>query len=235
MAFQKLYAPSLKEMFIQQLSDMIISGELTPGTRLPSERELCEQMRVSRAVVNSGISELSRQGFLEVRPRQGVYVADYWRSGNLDTLIAILHHNPAAFNKEDLQSFFELCRGIHHLALQLMIARASDEELQRLSDLAGQLAAELTPAQAAEIAFTFRHEMMLASGNKILPLLYISLRQPLMTLNTRFCRKYGVPLLHQTISRFCELLLKRDEAALSKMIDECLNAITAGDYQLHEA
>ena len=71
MQFSKLYAPSLKDLFVAQLQEKILSGELAVGTRLPSEREIAEQMQVSRAVVNNGMAQLSRQGFLEVRPRQG--------------------------------------------------------------------------------------------------------------------------------------------------------------------
>ena len=88
MEFERLYAPSLKDLFVQQLQGMILSGDLPLGTKLPPERELCQQMHVSRAVVNSGIAELARQGFLEVRPRQGAYVTDYRRNGNMDTLMA---------------------------------------------------------------------------------------------------------------------------------------------------
>lgn len=87
MNFEQLYAPSLKELFVQKLQGMILSGELPMGEKLPSERELCQQMGVSRAVVNGGITELARQGFLEVRPRQGAYVADYRRDGNMEALI----------------------------------------------------------------------------------------------------------------------------------------------------
>ena len=90
MEFAKLSAPSLKDLFVQQLQGMILSDELPMGTQLPPERELAQQMQVSRAVVNGGLAELAQQGFLEVRPRQGTFVADYRRKGNLSTLIAIM-------------------------------------------------------------------------------------------------------------------------------------------------
>ena len=88
MEFAKLSAPSLKDLFVQQLQGMILSGALPVGTQLPPERVLAEQMQVSRTVVNSGLAELSGQGFLEVRPRQGTCVADYRRRGNLSILYA---------------------------------------------------------------------------------------------------------------------------------------------------
>ena len=65
MEFSKLSAPSLKDLFVQQLQGMILSGELPMGAQLPPERELARQMQVSRAVVNGGPAELGKQGFLE--------------------------------------------------------------------------------------------------------------------------------------------------------------------------
>ena len=73
------------------------------GEKLPAERELCRQMGVSRAVVNGGITELARQGFLEVRPRQGAYVADYRRDGSMETLMAIMDYNGGMLGKEEIE------------------------------------------------------------------------------------------------------------------------------------
>ena len=58
MEFEKISAPSLKDLFVKQLQSRILSGELPAGTQLPPERELARQMQVSRAVVNGGISDL---------------------------------------------------------------------------------------------------------------------------------------------------------------------------------
>ena len=83
MQFQKLSAPSLKELFVTQLENKILSGELKVGEKLPSERELATSMQVSRAVVNAGISEMEQKGFLIVRPRVGTFVEDYRKNGSL--------------------------------------------------------------------------------------------------------------------------------------------------------
>ncbi|MFQ7726633.1 MAG: FadR/GntR family transcriptional regulator [Ruthenibacterium lactatiformans] len=104
MEFAKLSAPSLKDLFVQQLQGMILSDELPMGTQLPPERELAQQMQVSRAVVNGGLAELAQQGFLEVRPRQGTFVADYRRKGNLSTLIAIMEYQGGVLGKDEIRS-----------------------------------------------------------------------------------------------------------------------------------
>ena len=83
MEFKKLNAPSLRELFVNELQNMILSGKLEIGSKLPPERELAESMKVSRAVINSGIAELEKKGFLVVRPRIGTFVADYHRDGSL--------------------------------------------------------------------------------------------------------------------------------------------------------
>lgn len=63
MEFEKISSPSLRELFVDQLENMILSGKLKIGEKLPPERQLAQMMQVSRAVVNSGIAELEKRGF----------------------------------------------------------------------------------------------------------------------------------------------------------------------------
>lgn len=96
MELQKISSPSLRDLFIEQLEHLILSGKLQVGEKLPPERQLAEMMQVSRAVVNSGISELEKKGFLTVKPRSGTYVAEFQHefaliSGN--TLIPLIFHS----------------------------------------------------------------------------------------------------------------------------------------------
>lgn len=51
-------------------------GELKPGDRLPSERELCELFGVSRSVVREGLSQLKSDGVIEVRRGSGAYILE---------------------------------------------------------------------------------------------------------------------------------------------------------------
>ena len=53
MGFQQIQAPTLRELFVDQVIGMIFSGELRVGDRLPSERELSEQMHISRSMVHT--------------------------------------------------------------------------------------------------------------------------------------------------------------------------------------
>lgn len=237
MEFERLYAPSLKELFIAQLQGMILSGELPMGAKLPSERELCDKMRVSRAVVNGGIAELARQGFLEVRPRQGTYVADYRRNGNMDTLIALLRYNGGVLGKEEIRSILEVRQGLEHMTVNRAIDFASDAGLTQLGRYVDALITDPPPslAQAAEIAFSFQHEMTILGGNQILPLIYSSFKVPCIALWIRFCRKYGVAALHDNMQRLYQLLLRRDKSSAAAWIDKYLEEAICGSQQIYEA
>lgn len=237
MEFERLYAPSLKELFVQQLQDMILSGDLPMGAKLPPERELGQKMHVSRAVVNSGIAELARQGFLEVRPRQGTYVADYRRNGNMDTLMAIMHYNGGVLGKDEIRSILEVRWGLEQMAVARAIDHATDEALESLDQYVTALGAYPlpSPAQAAEIAFQFHHEMTLTGGNSILPLIYSSFKVPCTALWIRFCRKFGVAALRSNIEELYRHLLNRDKDGAAKWINEYLAEAISGSQQIYEA
>ena len=235
MEFEPLYAPSLKELFVQKLQGMILSGELSKGQKLPSERELCQQMGVSRAVVNAGISELARQGFLEVQPRQGAFVADYRRDGNMETLMAIMEYNGGMLGKEEIRSILEVRWGLEQMTLHRVIANASDADLAKLGKYVDALGENPTPAQAAEIAFAFHHEMTLMGGNHILPLIYTSFKVPCTALWVRFCRKYGVAALYSNVEELYRHLLNRDQDGALNWSNLYLEEAIRGNQQIYSA
>jgi GntR family transcriptional regulator, transcriptional repressor for pyruvate dehydrogenase complex len=65
------------EEAVEQIADKVKSGDLHMGDRLPSERELAAQMRISRPTLREAIKVLAEAGVLEVRRGQagGIFVA----------------------------------------------------------------------------------------------------------------------------------------------------------------
>jgi len=59
-----------------QVQLAILSGELRPGDRLPSTRELARRFAVHQNTVSAGYRELQRDGWTELRHGSGVYVCD---------------------------------------------------------------------------------------------------------------------------------------------------------------
>lgn len=74
--FTSLRRTHLWSTAVEQIKELILSGRLTPGTRLPGERELCQQLGISRVSLREAIRVLEHSGHLEVKPGRGTYVRD---------------------------------------------------------------------------------------------------------------------------------------------------------------
>lgn len=233
MQFEKLSAPTLKDLFVRQLQGCILSGELPAGSPLPSERELAAQMQVSRAVVNSGLAMLADQGFLEVLPRQGTRVADYRSRGNLSTLAAIMEYQGGRMGNEEIRSILEVRRALEKLVVERAIRFASDGAVELLGHELEQLSSAASPVEAAEAAFAFEHQLSLISGNTIVPLIYSSFQPAVTTLWIRFCQLYGAEVLYRNASTVYNYLCARDTPGALQWIDRYLGEAISGSQQIY--
>lgn len=218
MEFKKLNAPSLKELFVNELQNMILSGKLEIGSKLPPERELAESMKVSRAVINSGIAELEKKCFLVVRPRIGTFVADYHRDGSLDTLVAIMNYNGGVLKNREVKSVLEARIMFMVEATRFAIDRASDEELLGLQEYVYQMENCTDPEKTASLIFEFSHEIAYISGNTLLPLFFVSFRDLVCSLWVRYGQKYGTKELYYSAKKIFDCLLARDKEAVKDFI-----------------
>jgi DNA-binding FadR family transcriptional regulator len=234
MEFSKITAPSLKDLFVKQVEEKILSGELPVGSKIPPERELAEQMKVSRAVVNGGISELRRKGFLEVRPRQGTYVADFSRNGNLQTLIALLEYRGDKLDKAGIRAILEIRTALEQLAVNLIIDTASMEAIDHLETMAEELKSTDSIQKAALIAFQYHHELAYLAGNTVLTLIYSSFKEICIVLWVRFCKLYGIEALYDHVIHLQEYLKKRDKQGANKWIQQYLREAIEGSQQIYE-
>jgi DNA-binding FadR family transcriptional regulator len=131
MGFSKINALSLTDLFVQQVENMILSGELDVGEQLPAARELSIKMGVSRPVISAGIVELEKMGFVEIRPRKGVFVCDYRRKGTVETLVAIMRYNGGAMRRNEVKSLLEVRNAMECLCVRLVVERATTRNSPR--------------------------------------------------------------------------------------------------------
>ena len=61
---------------VDHLRAMIDSGELAPGSRLPAERVLCEELGISRGSLRQALRVLDSIGYVQIRAGSGTYVAE---------------------------------------------------------------------------------------------------------------------------------------------------------------
>ncbi|MDD3403003.1 MAG: GntR family transcriptional regulator [Hespellia sp.] len=210
MEFKKISAPSLKDLFIRELESSILSGKLAVGEKLPPERELADSMNVSRAVVNAGVVELARRGFLVIKPRVGTFVADYRRDGNFETLASIMNYNGGKLRSEEIKSILELAIAVDIMALRLSIDTITPEEIGILTRYAEELRSAQTPEEAAGLVYNFQHEFAILSGNTLIPLIISSFKVPITTLWQRYFTLYGAEVMYENNIGLCQLIQARD-------------------------
>ena len=66
----------LFEQLIQALRQIILSGRLGPGSKLPSSRKFASELSVSRVTIVTAYDQLVAEGYIESRRGAGVFVAD---------------------------------------------------------------------------------------------------------------------------------------------------------------
>lgn len=65
----------LRDRAADQLLEMVVSGGLEPGERLPPERELCAHLGVSRTVVREALNLLEARGLISIEHGRGAVVS----------------------------------------------------------------------------------------------------------------------------------------------------------------
>ncbi|MFJ7981505.1 GntR family transcriptional regulator [Lysinibacillus xylanilyticus] len=77
-----------------ELIRSILAGVYSVGSTLPPERELAKEFGVGRPTIREALQRLGRGGWITGRKGMPAIVNDYWRSGNLTTLVNIVENHP---------------------------------------------------------------------------------------------------------------------------------------------
>lgn len=220
MAFKEIVAPTLRDLFVRQIIDMIFSGELRVGEKLPTERDMAEKMNISRSMVHIGLEDLSRMGFVRIEPRTGAYVADYAQSGNFETLGAIVRYTGGKMSDELNISMVEARNAIEGGAMIRLAMTRSKEDIKQLREMVENLRASAEDGCALETLAAqmreFHVELTRMSGNVLLPLLLNSFNEVSFGLWENCVAFWGAETIIQQETRLIDLIEdgKGHEAAL---------------------
>ena len=190
-------------------------------------------MQVSRAVVNSGLDEMEKKGFLVVKPRIGTFVADYRKYGTADTLVSIMQYNGGMLRDKEVRSILEVRIMFMNLAATLAIDNADDASIAGLEQYVTALKACEDPEEAASLIFDFSHELSFIGGNSLLPLFFASFKDLVTNLWVRFASKYGAAASLRARSRFSFMVRDRDKDAAIRYITDSTNESIDGCRQIY--
>lgn len=76
MHFESLKSEKLSEKAIKEFEKMIEEGALKPGDKLPSERDLSQQMGISRGILREALRTLESKGYINRKSGGGTYIRE---------------------------------------------------------------------------------------------------------------------------------------------------------------
>lgn len=149
------------------IEQRIVSGELAPGTQLPTEQELAEQFGVNRSTVREAIRQLEQEGLVE---RGGAKRLHVTLPGMHD--VAPRAARTLLLNQVTFEELWQVAVVLEPQAARLAALRASDEDIRALHDAVDQLAAHHAASGSveshAQLDVEFHALVARISGNRAL-------------------------------------------------------------------
>ncbi|MEU9954900.1 FadR/GntR family transcriptional regulator [Streptomyces sp. NPDC050982] len=158
---------SLTDKAIEQIRELIRTGALPPGSKLPPEPDLAAQLGLSRNLAREAVKALAVARVLEVRRGDGTYVTSLQPSVLLEGLggaVELMQGDSGA-----LQDLMEARRLLEPVATALAATRISDEQLTEVKkhlDAMREARDDVERLNVHDAAF--HHAVVSATGNETL-------------------------------------------------------------------
>lgn len=227
------------EQIVTQIEKRILNGELKPGDKLPSERELTKEFGVSRTAVREAVKTLREKGLVDVQLGRGTFVINQTTSAMRRSFDMLMKFGYA-------DAFYDLTE-IREILEPEIVAQAalnaSPEQIAALSLTVEILDDHRYSMEAwAQADSDFHNILAEATGNRIIPILLNSVttlihdqRRRLIQLPNRG------KITREEHQRILDAVIARDPAAariamfdhLKRVRDDC-PLITAEPSSLNE-
>jgi GntR family transcriptional repressor for pyruvate dehydrogenase complex len=156
---------------ILKIKEMLLSGELKPGDRLPPEKELSEKLGLSRNSLREAVKALDVIRVLDVRRGDGTFVTSLEPRLLLEAMsfVVDLHEDSSVLE------LFEVRRILEPAAAAIATRRATPEDIAKLEDLLGEVTEDTSAEALVEHDLRFHGYINDLSGNSYLSSLLESL------------------------------------------------------------
>ena len=186
------------EQVADQLRELILTGELEPGARLPTEQRLAHDFGVSRATVREALRVLTSQNL--VRTAKGADGGSYVSRPTVDHVSEFLRANVGLLSRTSalsLEEFLEARELLEIPAARMAASRRSDADVEQLAESIPAAAGRLRDAEQFSYNRDFHSALVHVSGNALLTIA----TQPIFSvLQTSLARSPLQPSVHRRIA-----------------------------------
>lgn len=167
---QKTDNPNIAAAVFKDLRKQILSGVLSPGSRLPGERELAQHYGTNRNTLREAVRRLEQTRLVTVRHGQGVTVSDFRRTGTMELLAPLL---------ESSTDYMELAQVVRDIlparllvlefAARLAVERADRTDIERIRDITDLLVSAAAIGDTNIVAKGFQRwlEALIDAGHSV--------------------------------------------------------------------
>jgi GntR family transcriptional regulator, transcriptional repressor for pyruvate dehydrogenase complex len=165
---------ALTDEAIEKIKQMIISGRVRPGEKLPREADLAAELGLSRNSLREAVKALSLINVLDVRQGDGTYATSLAPSLLLEALSFIVD-----FHRDDtVLEFLEVRRILEPGATALAALRMSGEDKTKLGDILDSVAVDSPVEDFVAADLEFHKKIAIGSGNSVLASLVDNMSMP---------------------------------------------------------
>ncbi|MGH3321303.1 MAG: FadR/GntR family transcriptional regulator [Streptosporangiaceae bacterium] len=155
---------SVTDEAIVRVKQLIASGELRPGDRLPKEKELAAQLGLSRNSLREAVRALSLIRVLDVRQGDGTYVT----SLRPEVLLDALSFAVDLAQDQTIAELFEVRRLLEPAATALAAARVGGDDLAWLADRIERMRKSTSAEGLVQHDLEFHQRIVDVTGNETL-------------------------------------------------------------------
>jgi GntR family transcriptional regulator, transcriptional repressor for pyruvate dehydrogenase complex len=170
-----------------RIRQMILTGELAPGDRLPPEGNLAAALGLSRTSLREAVRALTVLGVIDTRQGDASYITDL----GPELLLGALGLAVDLQREEAMPDLIAVRRILEPAATALAASRITVEEIQKLRSLIPSGFGDERASEFVELDREFHHTIAQAAGNDLLLALLEGLTQP--TMRMRIWRGLSIP------------------------------------------
>ncbi len=163
---QPILSPSIPQVIVQRVIQMIGDGTWQAGDRLPPQRTLARQLGVSMASLREALQTLQGMGLLELRHGQGTFVCR-----NPSQIVERCLNLALLLDRDMVEDFLEARRAVEGGLAYLAAKRATQEQIARLTELVQGMKRAVEDGDDTrfeELDVTFHHLIAEMSNSSIL-------------------------------------------------------------------
>lgn len=201
------------EQVADQLRELIETGSLAVGGRLPTEEVLAGEFGVSRATVREALRVLAAQNLIHTT--KGATGGSYVMLPTVDHISEFLGRNISLLTQSDditLEEFLELRKLLEIFATRMAARHSSQEQLRHLEQAIPPAESRLGTRDAFAYNKAFHSAIIEACGNR---LLYIATQPVFSVLQSHLIRSTLKPTFYTTVNehhgRILKAISERDE------------------------